>query len=142
MKKHKDLTLFLKSHGLRMTSSKKLLLQFFIDHQNKNIPAKEVHQFLLARMPDLDRTTIYRNIEKFLSLGIIQELELPSQGKIYQYIFDKKARHYYICKSCGKTIKGQEAVFKKIEKLLKQDHDFKKANLSVVFYGRCAKCEV
>ncbi|MBC7743221.1 MAG: transcriptional repressor [Bdellovibrionaceae bacterium] len=141
MKKHKDLVEFLKSRGLRMTPSKQHLIQFFLDNQNRHIPIKEIQDHLMSILPDVDRTTIYRNIEKFISLGLIQELDLPKKGKVYQFVFDKKVQHYYICKSCGKMNKGNEDLFKKIEKALKDIHDFSKANLSVLFYGFCSKCE-
>lgn len=141
MKKHKDLALYLKDRGLRMTLSKATLIQFFLDNQNRHIPFKELQNHLNKELPDVDRTTIYRNIEKFIALGVIQELALPNKGKVYQYIFDKKVHHYYICKSCGKTNKGNEKLFEKIEKALKDIHDFSKANLSILFYGLCTKCE-
>ena len=141
MKKRKDLVMYLKSKGLRMTPSKELLIQFFLDNQNRHIPFKELQEHAASYLPDIDRTTIYRNIEKFIELDLIQELDLPKKGKIYQFIFDKKVSHYYICKGCSQVKKGDEKLFGKIEKALKDIHDFSKANLSVVFYGRCSECE-
>lgn len=141
MKKHNDLVLFLKSKGLRMTPSKETLIQFFLDNKTRHVPLKELQDCLNEKVPDVDRATIYRNIEKFISIGVIQELYLPSKGRVFQYIFDKQAQHYYICKTCGKMSKGNADLFKKIEDALKDIHDFSKANLSVVFYGLCAKCE-
>lgn len=141
MKKHKELILFLKAKGLRMTASKKVLIQFFLDNKNRHVPFKELQKLLNEKVPDVDRATIYRNIEKFISLGLIQELNLPTKGKVYQYVYEKKMPHYYICKSCGKTNKGNEKLFEKIEQTLKDLHGFSKANLSVVFYGLCSKCE-
>jgi len=123
-----------------MTPSKKLLIQFFLDNHSRHIPFRELQSFMHSKLPDVDRTTIYRNIEKFISLGLIQELVLPKTGKVYQYTFDKKVHHYYICKACGKASKGNKALFSKIEEALKDIHGFSKANLSVIFYGYCTKC--
>lgn len=141
MKKHKELVHYLKTKGLRMTASKEQLIQFFLDHPNRHIPIKEIQEHLVTTVPDIDRTTIYRNIEKFIRLGLIQELDLPVRGKVYQYVFGKKVQHYYICKCCGKINKGNAELFQKVEKALKDIHDFSKANLSVLFYGFCSKCE-
>lgn len=141
MKKNKDLILFLKSKGLRMTASKAVLIQFFLDNKTRHVPLREIHDHLTAHVQDVDRVTIYRNIEKFLHLGVIQELDLPTKGKVYQYIFDKKVQHYYVCKVCGKMNKGNAELFDKIEAALKDVHGFSKANLSVVFYGLCSHCE-
>ncbi len=123
-----------------MTPSKGLLIQFFLDNHNRHIPFKELHDFMQEQLPEVDRTTVYRNIEKFIALGLIQELVFPRTGKVYQYVFDKRVQHYYICKSCGKANKGNQELFDKIENALKDVHGFSKAGLSVVFYGFCAKC--
>lgn len=140
MKRHKDLILFLRSQGLRMTPSKELLIQFFLDNQSRLVPVREIQDYIQAQLPDVDRTTIYRNLEKFLSLGLIQELVFPKTGKVYQYVFDKQVQHYYICKACGKSHRGNQDLFDEIEKALKRIHGFSKAGLSVVFYGHCTKC--
>lgn len=142
MKKHAELITYLKSKGLRMTPSKEILIQFFLDNKNRHVPIKELYDYLSKHIADVDRTTIYRNIEKFISLGLIQELDLPKAGKVYQYVFGKKMHHYYICKSCGKMNKGNAELFEKVEKALKDIHDFSKANLSMLFYGFCSKCDI
>lgn len=141
MNRHTELIAYLKSKGLRMTPSKEILIQFFLDNKNRHVPTKELYDYLGKKIEDVDRTTIYRNIEKFISLGLIQELDLPRVGKVYQYVFEKKIHHYYICKTCGKMNKGNAALFEKIEKTLKDIHDFSKANLSMLFYGFCSKCD-
>lgn len=124
-----------------MTRSKEVLIQFFLDNQRRHIPFRELQDFIQLHLPDVDRTTIYRNIEKFIALDLIQELDLPRTGKSYQFIFDKKVHHYYICKQCGEVKKGDETLFDEIEKSLKDIHGFSKAQLSVVFYGLCSDCE-
>lgn len=140
VKKRKDLAAYLRSKGLRMTASKELLIQFFLDNQSRHILTKELQEHVARHLPDVDRTTIYRNIEKFIALDLIQELDLPKTGKAYQFIFDKKVHHYYICKECGDLKKGDKKLFDRIEKALKDIHDFSKAQLSVVFYGHCSEC--
>lgn len=140
MKKRKDLIAYLKSKGLRMTPLKELLIQFFLDNQTRHIPSKELQEHVAKGLPNVNRTSIYRNIEKLIVLELIQELDLPKTGKAYQFIFDSKVHHYYICKVCGKVKKGDQRLFSRIEKALKDIHDFSKAHLSVVFYGYCSDC--
>ncbi len=124
-----------------MTPSKELLIQFFLDNQRRYIPHRELQEHVLQHLPHVDRTTIYRNIEKLIALDLIQVLDLPKIGKAYQFIFDSTVRHYYICKGCGDVKKGDQKLFSRIENALKEIHDFSKAKLSVVFYGYCADCE-
>ncbi len=141
MKTRADLVGYLKSKGLRMTPSKELLIQFFLDNQTSYISSKELRDYVARHLPDVDRTTIYRNIEKLIALELIQELYLPKTGKVYQFIFNSKVHHYYICKQCGEVKQGDERLFARIEKTLKDIHDFSKAQLSVIFYGYCLECK-
>lgn len=141
MKKRADLVAYLKSKGLRMTPLKELLIQFFLDNQTRHIPSKELQEYVTSHLPDVDRTSVYRNIEKLIAIDLIQELDLPKTGKAYQFIFDNKVHHYYICKGCGEVKKGDQKLFSRIEKALKDIHDFSKAHLSVVFYGYCTDCD-
>ncbi|MGZ3769951.1 MAG: Fur family transcriptional regulator [Bdellovibrio sp.] len=141
MKKRKDLLAYLKLKGLRMTPLKELLIQFFLDNQKRQVPAKEIQEYVGMFMPDIDRSTLYRNIEKFINIDLIQELNLPKTGKVYQFVFDRKVSHYFICKGCEEIKKGNEELFNQIEDSLKKVHGFMKANLSVVFYGYCSKCD-
>ena len=140
MKKHQDLIAVLKSNRMRITPARKLLLQFILDNHVKHLSLAEIQRFLESKIEGIDRSSIYRNLEAMKKLDIIQELNLPAVGKRFQYIFDKRVHHFYICKACGKSNRGNEELFKKIESALKDIHGFSKANLSVVFYGYCAKC--
>lgn len=125
---------------MRITPGRRLLLQFILDNKSRQISLKEVTDFLEKNMSGVDRSSIYRNLETFQKLDIIQELNLPKIGKRYQYVLDRKVHHFYICKACGKANRGNKELFKKIETALKDVHGFSKANLSIVFYGYCSKC--
>ena len=140
MKKHKDLTHILKSNKMRITPARRLLLQFILDNQKKQLSLNDIQSFLDEKLAGVDRSSVYRNLETFKKLDIIQELNLPTVGKRFQYVFDRKVHHFYICKSCGKSNKGNEDLFRKIDAALKDIYGFSKANLSVVFYGYCSKC--
>ena len=126
---------------MRITPTRRVLLQFILDNKMRQIPQVEISQHLEKALPGIDRSSVYRNLEAFKGLNILQELDLPRIGKRYQYVLDRKVHHFYICKSCGKARRGNEELFKKIENALKDVHGFSKANLSVVFYGQCSKCE-
>ncbi|MGE4107706.1 MAG: Fur family transcriptional regulator [Bacteriovoracia bacterium] len=125
---------------MRVTPARRVLLQVILDNKSRQISIQEVQGFMAKHLRGVDRSSVYRNIETFQQLDIIQEISLPKVGKRYQYVFDRKVHHYYICKSCGRSHRGNQELFAKIEEALRDVHGFLKANLSVVFYGRCAKC--
>ncbi|MCW3101325.1 MAG: hypothetical protein JWL77_6943 [Chthonomonadaceae bacterium] len=140
MKNHQDLLTVLRSNRMRITPARRVLLQYILDHQKHQVSMAEIQDFLAKKMSGVDRSSVYRNLATFQELGIIQELILPKLGKRFQYVLDRKVQHFYICKTCGKSHRGNEELFQKIESALKDVHGFSKANLSVVFYGLCSKC--
>ena len=140
MKKHQDLIAVLKYNNMRITPGRRILLQYILDNKSRQLSLKDVQDFLVDKLQGVDRSSIYRNLEIFKKLDIIQELNLPSVGKRFQFVFDRKVHHFYICKSCGKLNRGNAELFAKIEKALKDIHGFSKANLSAIFYGYCSKC--
>lgn len=140
MRKHKDLLEVLRSNKMRITPGRRLLLQFILDNKSRQLSLKDIQNFLDEKLAGVDRSSVYRNLETFQKLDIIQELNLPNIGKRYQYVLDRKVHHFYICKACGKANRGNEELFHRIESALKDVHGFSKANLSVVFYGYCARC--
>lgn len=140
MKRHKDLLEVLRANKMRITPARRLLLQYILDNKSRQISIQEIQDFVNREMAGVDRSSIYRNLDAFQKLDILQELNLPNIGKRYQYVLDRKVHHFYICKTCGKANRGNEELFKKVEAALKDVHGFSKANLSVVFYGFCSKC--
>jgi Fur family ferric uptake transcriptional regulator len=74
------------------------------------------------------------------ALSIIQELRVVRKGRRYQFVFERPVHHFIICKACGKVSKGKHSFFEQVERALQDIHDFKKANLSVTFYGFCSRC--
>jgi Fur family transcriptional regulator, ferric uptake regulator len=140
MKKHNDLLAVLRSNKLRITPARRLLLQFILDNKSRQLSLKEIQLFLDKRIAGVDRSSVYRNLELFKKLDILQELVFPRVGKRFQYVFDRKVHHFYICKACGKSSRGNADLFQKIEAALDQIQGFSKANLSAIFYGYCFKC--
>jgi Fur family ferric uptake transcriptional regulator len=140
MKRHRDLVAILRANDMRITAGRRVLLQFILDNQARRVSLPEIHEYLEEELGRVDRTSVYRNLIAFERLGIIQGLKLAGRGKTFQYVLDRKIHHFYICKACGRARRGNRKLFERIEAAQRETHGFAKANLSVVFYGRCAGC--
>jgi len=157
MKQHKDLLAVLRHNRQRVTPARRLLLQYFIDNHTRSLSLPEIQAHLQDRLPGINRSSIYRNLEMLKSLAIIQELRVggqelrmgsgsprglaPRGGKRFQFVFERPVHHFIICKACGKVSKGTRRFFEQVEKALREVHGFEKANLSVTFYGFCPACK-
>jgi len=140
MKQHKDLLAVLRHNRQRVTPARRQLLQYFIDHHAQSLSLPEIQAHLQDRLPGINRSSIYRNLEMLKSLAIIQKLRVDRGGKRFQFIFERPVHHFIICKACGRVSRGTRRFFEQVEKALRDVHGFEKANLSVTFYGFCSAC--
>jgi Fur family transcriptional regulator, ferric uptake regulator len=140
MRKHKDLLAVLRHNRQRVTPARRFLLQFFIDRHAHSLSLAEIQAHLQDRLPGINRSSIYRNLEMLKALSIIQEMPIARKGRRYQFVFERPVHHFIICKACGRVSKGKRPFFEQVERALQNIHDFKEANLSVTFYGFCARC--
>jgi Fur family ferric uptake transcriptional regulator len=140
MKRHRDLVALLRSNGMRITAGRRMLLQFILDNSRRRITLAEIHDYLGQQRHGIDRASVYRNLQTLKKLEVIQELRLPGLARCFQYVLDRKVHHFYICKVCGKAKSGDRVLFERIESALRDIHGFAKSNLSIVFYGTCARC--
>ena len=140
MKRHRDLVALLRSNGMRITAGRRMLLQFILDNSTRKVTLAEIHDYLGRQRHNIDRASVYRNLQTLKKLEVIQELKLPGVGRCFQYVLDRKVQHFYICKACGKAKTGDRKLFERIDSALRDIHGFAKSNLSVLFYGTCARC--
>lgn len=126
----------LRTRGLRITASKKAILDIFLAYQNKMLSVSDVYG-LLPEGSGIDNATVYRNLQKFLNFGVLESM-IDDHG-ISRYTFcEKEHHHYLICTECGQIIKfpctnhywnGYAA-----------ERDFQETHHKLEVYGKCAEC--
>lgn len=61
-------------------------------------------QELIAALPQIDKTTVYRTIELFETLGIVQRLQIGWKYKLELSNAYQDHHHHITCVSCGQTV--------------------------------------
>jgi Fur family transcriptional regulator, ferric uptake regulator len=86
--------------------------------------------------PDINLSTIYRNLKKLIDDGTIEAVELPGEKVRYE-ISKKDHHHYFLCTACDKlfTIQGCP---KGLYDLVPMG--FKLKNHSIMLSGFCLTC--
>lgn len=91
--------------------------------------AQQIH----THIPEINLTTIYRNLEKFTEMRLVQKISLAHQE--FAYEFTEHKHHHTICDSCHniKHITLPSSVFKKIPELAHFDPE----SIEVIIRGTC-----
>ena len=117
-----------------------------VDHLSAEDIYLAVHKFY----PNIGLTTIYRNLELLVKMGLVVRLEF-GQGKakyeLAEQYSTKKHHHHLVCKKCLKVFEysdpaADETQFlKSIQKGLSKKYRFQITEHVLEFHGICSQCQ-
>lgn len=128
---------FLRSRGTRVTSPRRVLLEvlFAADgHMSAEALSEAVHR----QAPDVNLSTIYRNLEELEHLGVISHSHLghgPSS-----YLLASQAHAHFICGDCGIMIEAPDGMFRGLARAADTKLGFTIDPKHFAILGRCADC--
>ncbi len=95
---------------------------------------------LVARVPKTDRASVYRAVELFERLDIVQRLHTGWKYKLE--LTDKFTAHHHhlTCINCGRTIPMNEAELERVIEDLAKAHHFRPTAHQIELQGYCHRC--
>jgi Fur family ferric uptake transcriptional regulator len=131
----KDKTIY----GHSMTAQRRLLLELLRD-ADEHIDAKELYRRASARDESIGPATVYRSLNLFKELGLVDERRL---GKVRCYYEMKQSpeHQHLVCQGCGKVIEFQNPLIGQLIKAVRREHGFKITKAELYLEGYCPECE-
>lgn len=78
----------LKAGGIRITPQRHAILEYLITYKN-HPTADEIFQDLESRFPNMSVATVYNNLRKFVSIGIVTEMSYGDTASRFDYTQQK-----------------------------------------------------
>jgi Fur family ferric uptake transcriptional regulator len=124
--------------GHLMTAQRRLLLEL-LRQAGGHIDAKELYRRASARDESIGPATVYRSLNLFKKLGIVDERRL---GKVRCYYEMKQSpeHQHLVCQECGKIIEFQAQFIGQLIKAAQQEHGFKITKVELYLEGYCPEC--
>ncbi len=99
-------------------------------------------QELIALLSAHDQVTVYRNIDLFEKLGIVNRLRLGWQTKIELSDIFRHHHHHFSCLNCSKVIVlPDDQIIEKQIAYLGQTQRFQAMDHQLEIRGLCASCQ-
>ncbi|MDD5311628.1 MAG: transcriptional repressor [Dehalococcoidia bacterium] len=137
MVKKTQLTKLMKP-GSRVTGQR-LLIYKIISDGGRHLDADEIYRRARQTGSRISLATVYRTLQKFKQLGIIDELHFGQDH--HHYETKQEGEHYHlVCSSCGKVIEFAYPLYSKIKKDVMEARDFKIVAAEVNMTGFCKRC--
>jgi Fur family transcriptional regulator, ferric uptake regulator len=127
----------LRARGCRITSSRRLLLHALFDAPGDRTAedlADEVH----SRAPDINLSTIYRNLDELERLGVVIHSHLGHGAATYHLA--ALAHGHLVCEECGAVVEVPEDVFQGLSRTARSRFGFDIHPYHFAVLGRCQKC--
>ncbi len=122
-------------------------------HQSVTKPRMAVFEALLGNEPmsmhelvgkarGVDRASVYRAVELFERLGIVQRLSIGWKYKLELTDKFNEHHHHLTCLGCGRTIPMNETALEHTIEQLAAEHRFRPASHQIEIQGYCADCSI
>ncbi len=132
-----EFRLILNSRSQRITNPRlEILGTLKLNHDPLTI--SEIHGKLKNKKTDL--ATVYRTINLFAELGIVNEIDFKDEFMRYELVYDRHHHHHIVCKKCKKVENVEACVLEELEKLLNKK-GYTEISHSLEFFGVCEKCK-
>lgn len=138
-----DLKDILRSKGLKLTNQRKLVLDALEKCQGQHLTAEEVWDLVKIQYPEIGLATVYRTIQLFLELNLVDKINLDDGFVRYEIVkkYQSGHRHHHlICVGCGKVYSFEEDLLEDFEAHIMKTMGFEVIDHEVKVYGHCKDC--
>jgi Fur family ferric uptake transcriptional regulator len=131
----------LKEHGHRMTKVRRAMLDILCKSKVP-ISAAEIINSLKRRSLDVNKTTVYREIDFLQAEKILREVDLLDGKKRYEVLGEHDHHHHMICTAC-KAIRCMDMHndLDELEAEIMRKFHFKVTSHTLEFFGVCENCQ-
>lgn len=130
----------LKENQCRITPQRRVIIETLLKHQNTLLTIDVLLELCIKENPDINTTTIYRNIELFDSLDLLYKINITRNTTAYKLICSDHHHHHVICLKCGKVIAIDYCPITPSLISLIKSKNFELVNHNLELYGYCKSC--
>lgn len=131
-----EFKLILNSRSQRITAPR-LEVMSILKSNHKPLTIAEIHSRVKKNRIDL--ATVYRTLNLFKDLGIVNEIDFKDEFKRYELVYDRHHHHHIVCRKCKRVENVETCVLDELEKLLNKK-GYTEISHSLEFFGLCKKC--
>jgi len=129
----------MKQSGLKYTKKREEILTI-LDKENRYLSARDLQQELIKDFPGISFDTIYRNLNDFERLDLLEKTELEGEMR-YRIACQTTGHHHhhFICNVCGFT---KEIDYCPMSEVLEQLGDVEIEGHRFEIFGKCQNCRL
>jgi Fur family transcriptional regulator, peroxide stress response regulator len=92
------------------------------------------------KMPQISKSTVYRNLSILLARGEISALNIS--GTITRYEIKQKPHYHFRCEQCGKVFDLEDPIKEDMDRKVESNTGFQVKYHQLEFRGLCKECQM
>jgi len=129
----------LRAAGVRLTPQRALVLDV-VYHTDGHLTADQVYERVHAQSPQVDLSTVYRNLVFLRQQGLIGELRLEGQPVRFEAVRAGREHHHALCTHCGALLELAQADLSSLQATLLDKYGFHLEPVHLTLFGLCRTC--
>ena len=135
----RPLVMALDRAGYRLTEPRRAVAQL-IAARDGHFTAAELLDDARARRPGIGRATVFRALETFTELDLLERVDLPSGGHAYVPCERASHHHHIVCSTCGRTTAVEDVGLVTAMEEAQRRSGWQVESHRLELYGRCPRC--
>jgi Fe2+ or Zn2+ uptake regulation protein len=124
--------------GHRVTGSRRAVADL-IAGRTDHFTAADLVEDARTRRLDIGRATIFRSLELFLELGVVERLDLPD-GQ-HAYVECGRAHHHHVvCSVCGRATDVEDCGLDAVAREVERRSGYRIQTHRLELFGLCPSC--
>ena len=123
----------------RSTEQRQLLLEI-IRQADGHLDADEIYRQARQRLPSISLSTVYRSLQLFKGLGLIEEHQLNGTRRYYEAMSRSK-HHHLVCLGCGRILEFKCPSAGRLKSRISREEGFRVTDAEVRLTGYCPECQ-
>lgn len=132
-----DIAEVLRKNGYKVTPQR-LAVFGTIDHNPNHPNAEDIYKTLQPRYPSMSLATVYKTMEIFAKIGVVQVLQCEEDA--HRYDFNTHPHAHIRCIRCNRVV-DVDMDRDVLSKLAAEQTGFKVNTVSISFTGVCTECQ-
>ena len=132
------LTTSLRRSGERLTRPRKTVASL-IDQRDGHFTSADLVSDARRKGVPVGRATIFRTLELFAELGVVERIDLPTGEHAY-VVCEPAHHHHVVCSSCGRTTEIDDAGLEAMTASVEERTGFRIDRHRIELFGLCAEC--
>jgi Fur family ferric uptake transcriptional regulator len=142
MRHEENIFTLLRSNGLRLTKARRAFVGI-LSASRTPLSGPHILSELSAAGIRVNKTTVYRELERFQKLGIIGSMRLGDRKRYYE-LSSHGHHHHLVCVECAhvEDVDVDESGLLREERRVSRQKQFTALYHSLEFFGLCRQCQL